>query len=118
MLKESHYRKLYSQSGQCLKICNKELSYFNLNRKYPRATPRLFSLYQMTVNYYKTMTEHVYAMETPDIRANTLADHKNVMITFVRTNKYKVSLNFLSNCLPAISNIIPKNCLSHSKDKI
>jgi hypothetical protein len=32
MLKESLYRKLFSQSGQCLSICNRELSYTNLHK--------------------------------------------------------------------------------------
>ncbi len=62
MLKESLYRQLFSQSGQCLSICNKELAYINLHKKYLIATPRLFSLYQTAVNYYETKTEHVYTM--------------------------------------------------------
>jgi len=116
-LKESLYRQLFSQSGQCLSICNKELSYLNLHKKYLRATPRLFSLYQTAVNYYETMTEHVFTKETPEISTNTVSDRRNEMITFVRTNKYKVGLNLLSNCLRAISNCIPKNCISHSKNQ-
>ncbi len=63
------------------------------------------------------MTERVYAREIPNIRANTLTERRNVMLTFVRSNKYKVGLNLLSNRLQAITNIIPKNCLSHSKDQ-
>ncbi len=117
MLQESLYKKLFSQSGQCLSTCNRELSYINLHKKYLRATPRLFSLYQTAVNYYEAMTERVYTVEIPDIRANTLADRRNVMLTFVRSNKYKVGLNILSNRLRAISNIIPKNCFAHSKDQ-
>ena len=116
-LKESLYKKLFSQSGQCLSTCNRELSYINLHKKYLRATPKLFSFYQTAVNYYETMTEQVYAIEIPNIRANTLTERRNVMLTFVRSNKYKVGLNLLSNRLRAISNIIPKNCLSHSKDQ-
>ncbi len=49
-LKESLYKKLFSQSGQCLSICNRELSHINLHKKYLRATPKLFSLYQTAVN--------------------------------------------------------------------
>jgi len=85
-LKESLYRKLFSQSGQCLSICNRELSYINLHKKYLRGTPKLFPLYETAVNYYETMTEHDHALETPDIRVNTLSDCRNVMLTFVRTN--------------------------------
>ncbi len=89
----------------------------NLHKKYLRATPKLFSFYQTAVNYYETMTERVYAREIPNIIANTLTERRNVMLTFVRSNKYKVGLNLLSNRLRAIINIIPKICLSHSKDQ-
>ena len=108
---------MFSQSGQCLSLCNKELSDVKMHKKFLRATPRLFSLYQTALNYYESIIEHVYVVETPDIRTNMLSDHRNVMLTFVRTNKYKVGLNLLSNRLRAISNIIPKNCLSHSKNQ-
>jgi len=77
-LKESLYKKLFSQSGQCLSICNRELSHINLHKKYLRATPKLFSLYQTAVNYYETLTENDHALKTPDIRLNTLSDHRNV----------------------------------------
>jgi hypothetical protein len=116
-LKESLYKKLFSQSGQCLSICNRELSHINLHKKYLRATPKLFSLYQTAVNYYETMTENDHALETPDIRLNTLSDRRNIMLTFVRTNKYKVGLNLLSNRLRAISKCIPKNCISQTKNQ-
>jgi len=116
-LKETLYRKLFSQSGQCLNICNKELWYVNLHKKYLRATPKLFSLYHMAVSYYETMTEYDHALETPDTRVNTLSDHRNVMLTFIRINKYKVGLNLLSNRLRAISKCIPKNCILQTKNQ-
>jgi len=77
----------------------------------------LFSLYQTAVNYYETMTENDHALETPDIRLNTLSDRRNVMLTFVRTNKYKVGLNLLSNRLRAISKCIPKSFISQTKNQ-
>ncbi len=116
-LKETLYRKLFSQSGQCLNICFKELLYINLHKKYLRAIPRFFSLYQTAVNYYETMTEHDHALETPDIRVNTLSDRRNVMLMFIRTNKYKVGQNLLSNRLCAISKCIPKNCILQTKNQ-
>ncbi len=63
------------------------------------------------------MTEHDHALETPDIRENTLSDRRNVMLTFFRTNKYKVGLNLLSNRLHAISKCIPKNCILQTKNQ-
>jgi len=78
-LKESLFGKLFSQSGQCLKICNRELLYINLHKKYLRASPKLFSLYHTAVNYCET--EHDHALETLYIRVNTLSDRRNVMLS-------------------------------------
>jgi len=65
----------------------------------------------------ESMTEHNHALETPYIRVNTLSDSRNVMLTFIRTNKYKVGLNLLSNHLRAISKCIPKNCILQTKNQ-
>ena len=100
-----------------LSICNKEISFLDLHKKYLRATTRLFSLYQTAVNYYETMTELVYPQETPEINNNTLSDRRNKMLTFVRNNNYKAGLNLFSNRLRAISLSIPKNCISYSKNQ-
>ena len=116
-LKESLYKKLFSQSGQCLSVYNRDLSYINLHKKYVRATPKLFSLYQTSVSYYETMKEQVYTQEIPEISNNILSDRRNVMFTFVRNNNYKVGLNLLSNRLRAISNCIPKESMSYSKSQ-
>ena len=114
-LKESLYKSLLSQSGQCLKILNRDLSYVNLHKKYLRATPKLFSHDHTAVNYYKAINERIYTQETPDLENNVLSDRRNEMLTFVRQNNYKVGLNLLSNRLRSISNCIPKNSLSFSK---
>jgi hypothetical protein len=116
-LKETIYRKLFSQSGQCLNICNKELLYINLHKKYLRATPKLFSLYHTAIKYYETMTEQDHALKTPDLRVNTLSDRRNVMLMFIRTNKFKVGINLLSNRLLAISKCITKNCILQTKNQ-
>lgn len=116
-LKESLYRRLLSQSGQCLKIINRDLSYVNLHKKYLRATPKLFSHYHTALNYYEVMNERIYSQEKPDVINSVLSDRRNVMLTFVRCNNYKIGLNLLSNRLRSVSNCIPKSCLYFSKNQ-
>ena len=53
-LKESLYRKLDSQSGQCLKVLKSDMSYVNLHKNFLRATPRLFALYQTAINFLRS----------------------------------------------------------------
>jgi len=103
-IKESIYSQLFSQSGQCLSICNRDLSYLNLHKKYHKVTLRLFSLYQTAVNYYDTMIEQVYTQEPPKITViNTLSDCRKKILTFIRNKKCKAGLNLLLNRLHAIS---------------
>jgi hypothetical protein len=116
-LKESLYRSLLSQSGQCLRIMNRDLSFVNLHKKYLRATPKLFSRYLTAVNYFETMNEGIYSHEKPDMINNVLTNRRNPMLTFVRSNNYKVGLNLLSNRMRSISECIPKSSLSFSKDR-
>ena len=114
-LKESLYKSLLSQSGQCLKLLNRDLSYVNLHKKYLRATPKLFSHNHTAVNYYKAINERIYFQEAPDLINDVLSDGRNLMLTFVRRNNYKIGLNLQSNRLHSISNCIPQNSLSLSK---
>ena len=114
-LKESLYKSLLSQSGQCLKLLNRDLSYVSLHKKYLRATPKLFAHYHTAVNYFEAINEKIYFQEVPELINNVLSDRRNLMLTFVRRNNYKIGLNLLSNRLRSISNCIPKNSLSLSK---
>ena len=83
-LKESLYRSLLSQSGQCLKMLNKDLLYVSLHKKYLRAAPKLFSYYHTAVNYYKAINERIYTQEAPNLINNVLSDRRNVILTFVK----------------------------------
>ena len=114
-LKESLFKNLLSQSGQCLKLLNRDLSYVSLHKKYLRATPKLFAHYHTAVNYFEAINEKIYFQEVPELINNVLSDRRNLMLTFVRRNNYKIGLNLMSNRLRSISNCIPKNSLSLSK---
>jgi hypothetical protein len=51
-LKESLFKKLYSQSRKCLKIVDLTKSFRELHISYIRATPKLFALHQTSLYYY------------------------------------------------------------------
>jgi len=91
-----------SQSGQCLKILDSNLFFINLHKKYLRATPKIFALYQTPINYYEAMSMDVYTDERIKLVNTTTLDHRNCYYTFVRSNNYKIG---------AISNYIPKNSM-------
>jgi len=59
-LKESLFKKLYSQSGKCLKVVDLTKSYQELHVSYHRATPKLFALYQTSLYYYTMMQKKHY----------------------------------------------------------
>ena len=115
-LKESLFKRMFLQSGQCLKILNLNVSYANLHKDYQRATPKLFSHYQTAVSYYEIVNEQVYQHEKNIVTNNTLSDRRNAFLTFGRSNKYCVGLNLLSNRLRAISGLISKTSVSYSKN--
>ncbi len=81
-LKEKLFSKLFSHSGQILKIINNNLSYVELHKKFVRATPRIFSLYQTAINFYNTKNT------TP---CNHIAKINSVTLS-VRQKKYKIVL--------------------------
>jgi len=108
-LKGKLYDKLHSQSGKILKIVDKDLSYSQLHKKYNRATPRIFSLYQTCVNYYNIMTVQGFmADEKTRIMLNTMQSNRNDTFVFIRQNRYKCGLNSISNRLRLVTNIIKK----------
>jgi hypothetical protein len=47
----------------------------------------------------------------------TMSDRRNCYLTFVRSNRFKVGNNLLSNRLRSISNVLSKISVSFSRDK-
>ena len=89
--------------------------YVNLQKNYLKATPRLFLLYQNTVNYSEVLNRQAYTQERNDLVNKNLSDRRNAYLMFVKSNTHQVGLNLLSNWLHAITNSIPKNSMSYSK---
>jgi hypothetical protein len=116
-LKERLFNKLHSQSGKILKIVDKDISYAQLHKKYNRATPRIFSLYQTCINYYKIIRMQGYM---PDEKGkaflNTMQSVRNHLLVFIRQNAYKCGLNNMSNRLRSVTNMIMKDWLLVEKN--
>jgi len=109
-LKERQFNKLHSQSGQILKVVDKGLSYSDLHKKFNRATPRLFSLYQTCINYYNIVKDNDYLpTEKVKVSLNTMRSARNEYLVFIRQNNYKCGLNNVSNRLRSVTNMIKKD---------
>jgi len=116
-LKEELFRKLHSQSGKILKVVDKELSYTQLHKKYNRATPRIYSLYQTCVNYYNVMTVRGFLPnEQERVLLNTMQSNRIDSIVFIRQNNYKCGLNNVSNCLRSVTNMVKKAWMLLNKE--
>ena len=78
---------MYSQSGKILKVVDRELSYRQLHIQYNRATPRIFSLYQMCVNFYNVMKfQENGSDEKTRVTMNTMQANRNKYFVFIRQN--------------------------------
>ena len=97
-LKEKLFNLLHSQSGKILKVVDKDLSYRQLHKKYNRATPRIFALYQTCVNFFNVMkSQDSVSDERAEVMLNIMQANRNEYFVFIRQNKYKCGLNNLSN---------------------
>jgi exonuclease III len=108
-LKENLFKKLFSHSGQVLKIVDKNLSHIALHKKFCRSTPKIFSIYQTSMNLF-----HAIKTAPQEIQSVTLNDRRNVRLSFVKENKYKVGLNLVKNRLHSITNVVDKKWMDLS----
>ncbi len=112
-LNEKAYQKLYSQSGKVLKMLDVSLSYISLHKKFKRATPKLFALYQTSINLFNCKNNSPFPI-TDQLNQITLTDRRNLRLTFVRQNRFKVGLNCIENRMRSLNNVIDKNWLELS----
>ena len=112
-LKEKLFSKLYSHSGQILKVIDNSLSYIQLHKKFVRATPKIFSLFQTAINFFNAKS-NVPCNHIAKITSVTLSDRRNTRLSFVRNNRFRVGLNSIHNRLRSISNVLDKNWTDES----
>jgi hypothetical protein len=73
------FKKLFSHSGQVLKIVDKNLSYVNLHEKFNRSTPKIFSIYQTSLNFF-----HAVKTSPEEVPSVTLNDRRNTRLHSIR----------------------------------
>ena len=89
-LKENLFKKLYSQSGKCLKVIDGTLSYRELHIQFRRAPPKIFASYQTAIYYYDLVNGYLIDQEERTaIQQNTVTDRRNKCLVFLRNNNYK-----------------------------
>ena len=114
-LKEKMFKKLFSHSGKILKVIDNSLSFTALHKKLKRATPKLIALYQTSANLFNCKNKsHLPIAE--HLNNITLNDRRNLRLTFVRQNHFKVGLNCVENRMRSISNVIDKAWLGLSEE--
>ena len=107
-LKEKLFTKMFSHSGRILKIIDKDSSFRMLHKKYNRSTPKIFALYQTSLNFYFAH-KNVPNNYPRELETVVLNERRNERFTFVRNNRFKVGLNLLKNRLRSITNIVDKS---------
>ena len=115
-LKQSLQKRLFSQSGNSLKLLEKETSFTQLHKKFKRATPHIYSLYLTSINLYDLCSKETPLQEYINMQSVTLNNRRNEMLTFVRNNNYKVGLNRISNRFRSVSNMVNKAWVNKSRD--
>ena len=113
-LKENTFKKLFSHSGKILKVIDNSQSFTALHKKFKRATPKLFALYQTSVNLFNCKNKSPFPI-VEHLNNITLTDRRNQRLTFVRQNRFKVGLNCVENRMRSISNVIDKAWLNLSE---
>lgn len=116
-LKQNLQKRLYSQSGNSLKLIERELTFIQLHKKYNRATPYIYSLYMSTLNLFDLNHRRQPLQEYDNLQLITMNDRRNVKLVFIRNNKYKIGLNRLSNRMRSVTNVVNKSWMNLSRER-
>jgi len=108
------YQKLYSQSGQILKMLDRSLTFDDLHRAYQRATPRSFATYQTALNLYELCNSNYPEIEWHNLNLNILNARRNRFINCTSNNKLMVGYNRISNRFSCLNNKVDYNWLNGS----
>ncbi len=101
--------KLFSHSGQVLKIIDKNLSHVDLHKKFSKSTPKIFSIYQTSLNLF-----HPVKTSLEEIQSVTLNYRRNTRLSFIKANKNKVGLNLVKIRLHSVTNVVDKKWMDLS----
>jgi hypothetical protein len=116
-LKQTLLKRLFSQSGNTLKIIDSEATFVQLHKTYNRATPHIYSLYLTSINLFDLNSKQTPTQEFNNLQSVTLNNRRNEYLTFVRNNGFKVGLNRISNRVRSITNVVKKTWINLSRDR-
>ena len=108
--------KLFSASGNALKLLERGTSFRDLHKKYNRATPTQFQKYTTAVSFYDLVKTETPENDWINIQFNIQNDRRNPRLTFQTNNRYKCGLNCLSNRFKSITNEIDKEWIEQTRD--
>ena len=108
--------KLYSASGNALKLLERGMSFRELHKKYNRATPTQFQKYTTAVSFHDLVKNETPENDWINLQFNIQNDRRNPRLTFQTNNRYKCGLNCLSNRFKSISNEIDKEWIDQTRD--
>ena len=108
------FKKLFSHSGKILKVIDNSLLFNALHKKFKRATPKLFAMYQPSVNLFNCKIKSPSPIDE-HLNNITLMDRRNLCLTFISQNHFNIGLNCIENRMRSISNLIDLVWLDLSK---
>ena len=108
--------KLFSASGNALKLLEKDLSFRELHKKYNRATPTQFQRYITAVSIYDLVKTETPEDDWINLQFNIQTDRRNERLTFQTSNAFRCGLNRLSNRFKSVTKEINKEWINQTRD--
>ena len=119
-LKGTLKQKLLSTSAKaikmCVKYCTNDVSFYELHKKFNRATPENYLLYKHALALFKLLTNENFTTEWVALNFNQILTSRQTLFMSLRANKRKVGLNALANRAFILNNRIPLTWFSMSID--
>jgi hypothetical protein len=116
-LKKNLKNKLFSASGNALKLLSPEIESFKLLHKmHKRATPTMWQNYQIAIALYDLVLNDNDVNELINCEENLMYERRSDKILFTRNNKYKCGLNRISNRFISITKKLSYPMLDLTKD--
>ena len=108
--------KLFSASGNALKLLERDKSFRELHKKYSRATPTQFQKYTTAISFYDLVRSETPEDDWINLQFNIQNDRRNPRLTFQTSNKYRCGLNCLSNRFKSVTKEIDKEWVNQTRD--
>ena len=108
--------KLFSASGNALRLLDRNHSFRELHKKFNRATPTQFQKYTTAISFYDLIRREIPEEDWINLQFNIQNDRRNTRLTFQTNNNYRCGINCLSNRFKSITNEIEKEWTDLTRD--